>query len=122
MTQSEALQKLSGIREQAERIIKLFENDHVQSQTVPKAQELFRSLKENLHAEYKRMSTVRGEAALSHLESSFYKPAIEDAWANTQISGIRWNSRPNGRWLDELSSVSDYMGYWSSNLKEAVLK
>jgi hypothetical protein len=53
---------------------------------VHEAQELFRALKNKLQAEYKRMATGRGSAALSDVESRFYKPAIDDAWANTLLA------------------------------------
>ena len=112
------LQKMSTIREESDCILKLFVNGSVPQKDVQKAQELFRALKEQLHAEYKRMATVKGQASLSDFESRFYKPAVDDAWANTAIGRVRWNTRPDNNWHEALWSVSDYMRYWSKNLQD----
>ena len=121
MSKAEALQKMNAIQEESDRILKLFENGHVPQGKVHDAQELFRALKEKLQAEYRRMATGNGEAALSDVEARFYKPAIDDAWLNTIISGVRWNTRPDHRWHDVLLDVIDYMRHWSGNLKSAAV-
>ena len=119
MTEAEMIQELDAIRDESDRILNLFENGRVPHAKVPEAQELFRTLKEKLQTEYRRMATIRGEAALSDVEAHFYQPAIRDAWTNTLISSVRWNSRPDHRWHDALWSVSDYMGHWSGHLRSA---
>lgn len=119
MSRADVLRKLDEIRREVDDIVKLFENGFVPQGKVGQAQELFRLLKEKLQAEYKRMATASGQAALTDVESRFYKPAIDDAWANTEIGGVRWNTRPDRRWRDALGSVSDYMEYWRGNLEEA---
>ena len=110
MTEAEVLQKLDAIRGESDRILKLFENGIVPHAKVPEVQQLFRTLKEKLQAEYRRMATVRGEAALSEVEARCYKPAIDDAWANTVIGSVRWNSRPDRRWHDALWEVRAIWG------------
>lgn len=119
MNDAEVLEKLAAIRSEADAIMKLFENGRVPQASVQQAQALFRALKEKLQADYKRMATVRGEAALSEVERHFYKPAIDDAWANTVIGRVRWNTRPDHHWHDALWSVADYMGFWTSNVTNA---
>jgi hypothetical protein len=119
MGKADVLKQMSAIREVSDSILKLFENGHVQQRNVQEARELFRALKEKLQGEYKRMATGRGQAALSDVESRFYKPAIDDAWANTGISGVRWNNQPDHNWHDALWNVRDYMRYWSTNLERA---
>lgn len=121
MSKDAVLRKMDAIREESDRILGLFENGHVPQGKVHEAQELFRALKEKLKAEYKRMETVRSQAELSDVEARFYKPAIDDAWANTVIGGVRWNTRPNHHWHDALWNVSGYMRHWSGNLKGAAL-
>jgi hypothetical protein len=69
---------------------------------VAHSQELFRALKEKLEVEYKRMATGKGQATLSEVEANFYHPAINDAWANTVLGRVRWNSRPDREWHDAL--------------------
>jgi predicted house-cleaning noncanonical NTP pyrophosphatase (MazG superfamily) len=122
MNETEVLQKLDAIREEAEQIGKIVGNGRVTQAQVPYSQELFRELKKKLETEYKRMSTVKGEANLSDVEAYFYKPAIDDAWANTTIGRVRWNSRPDSSWHEVLSSVSDYMNYWGDQLKRPKVK
>lgn len=119
---ADVLQKLDTIRNEADRIMKLFENGRVPQARAAHAQESLRALKEKLQAEYKRMNTIKGEAALADIELRYYKPAIDDAWANTALGSVRWNSRPDNRWLDALWSVADYMSYWGGNLKSAAEK
>jgi hypothetical protein len=99
--------------------MRLFEDKRMPPEKLPEARESFRALKNKLDAEYKRMATIRGKAALSPIELRFYKPAIDDAWANTPIGRVRWNSRPNDEWTDALWNVADYMRHWSGNLRRA---
>jgi hypothetical protein len=82
------------------------------------AQEAFKDLKIYLEAEYRRMSTSRGEAFLSPLERDFYQPFIQDAWTNSGISSKRWNSDPRS-WKDALWSVSDYVIHWAGSVERA---
>jgi hypothetical protein len=117
MSEADVLQKLDAIRDESNRILKLFENGRVPQANVREAQELFRALKEKLQSEYKRMATVRGQAALTKVEAHSFKPAIDDAWANTDIASTRWNSRPDHRWHDALWNVRGYMEYWSEDLR-----
>lgn len=119
MTEAEVLQELDAIRDESDRILDLFEKHCVPHAKVPEARELFRTLKEKLEAEYKRMATVKCDVALSEVEAHFHKPAIEDAWANTGISSVRRNSRPDHRWHDALWSVRDYVAHWSSDLRSS---
>ena len=119
MSKADVLRRMDATREESDCILGLFENGHVPQGKVREAQELFRALKEKLQADYKHMATGRAQAELSDVEARFYKPAIDDAWANTMISGVRWNACPDHRWHDALWNVSGYMRYWSSNLKRA---
>jgi len=119
MNRAQILEKLEEIRGEAEQIMKLVNDrgDRVPADRVHEAQELMRALKEKLRGEYNRMATIKGEAALTDQERHFYLPAIADAWANTVVGPIRWNSRPNKDWYDALWSIEDYMGHWSGQLK-----
>jgi hypothetical protein len=100
----EVLKRLDGIQAESDRILALFDNGRVPQAKIREAQEMFRALKEKLHAEYKRMATSRGEGALSDVEARFYKPAIDDAWANTVIGNVRWNTYIR-HWGGHLRSV-----------------
>jgi hypothetical protein len=118
MTKADVLQRLDAIRDESDRILELFDNGRrVPDAKVPEARELFRALKESLQAEYKRMATVKGQAALSEVEARLYWPAIQDAWANTLVGSARWNSRPDRRWHDSLCNVSSSMRHWIGDLR-----
>ncbi|MCZ6541262.1 MAG: hypothetical protein O6704_06390 [Nitrospinae bacterium] len=111
-------QELLRFEEKVDRIVGFFDSrGHISRNAVAEVQSLFRELKEDLKSEYKSMDTIRGQASLSDIEDQFYQPAIRDAWANTRISSIPWNSQPNQQWCDVLIEVSDYMSYWRNNLK-----
>ncbi len=112
MTETEVLQKLDSIREESDQIVNLFVNDRIAQVQVAPAQERFRILKERLKAEYDRMNTAKGEAAMSEAERHFYQPAINDSLHNTGLSRLRWNSPPSKDWFDALCGVSSYMAYW----------
>lgn len=112
--------KLQQFEERVDLIVSFFDSrGHVTRNKVGEVQSLFRELKEDLKSECKLMDTIRGQASLSDVESQFYHPAIRDAWANTSISSIPWNSQPNQRWCDVLIEVNDYMSYWGNNLKNS---
>jgi hypothetical protein len=121
MTKDDVLKKMDVIENESDSILKLFENRRVPQGKVSEAQQLFGALKEKLEAEYKRMATGRGEAALSDVERRFYKPAIDDALTNSGISRIGSNTRPNHHWHDALWGVRDYMRHWGDNLKGAAV-
>jgi hypothetical protein len=118
-TPEEILNRLKKFGEDTEAIMHLFVNRRVPAAKVLEARERFRALKRELESEYRLMATVKGEAALSSVASAFYWPAIQDAWANSGISGVRWNTRPDGKWFDALYQVEFYMSYWADGLKRS---
>lgn len=110
--------KLQQLEERTDNIMAFFDSHgHVSRNKVADVQLLFKEFKEDLKSEYKCMDTIKGQASLSDVEAQFYRPAIGDAWANTRISSIPWNSQPTQRWRDVLADVGDYMRYWRSSLK-----
>ncbi len=58
-------------------------------------QQLVRSLKDELKAEYSRTQTSRSEQTMPATESAFYKPAIVDVWANNPQ--LAHSASPAGR-------------------------
>src|SRR5450759_4096144 len=110
-------QRFPDYHARVERILDLFDDRYrISRDRTEEAQSMFRVLKEDLQAEYKSMDTGTGQARLSAAERVFYHPAICDAWANTGVSSVRWDSRPDRRWHDALWSVGDYMKHWQSSL------
>jgi hypothetical protein len=120
MNAEEILSRLTEIEKQTTFIMNLFDkNTRMPQEKIEESQFLLQKLKEDLSIEYKRMGTVRGEKSLSQLEANFYHPAIRDAWANSCLSSLKWNSRPDGKWFSVLYDVSGYMSYWKENLLSA---
>jgi hypothetical protein len=85
-----------------------------------RATETFRSLKVDLEAEFRRMDTRSGQARLSEAEKAFYWPAILDAWADTAISSVRWNSPP-ARWHTALYEIGSSMRIHLSAIEDAAV-
>lgn len=63
------------------------------------AREKLRALKERLGAEHKRMSTVRGRAALNEVERAYYAPAVHEAHSHLMV---KTSSIPDERWSFDL--------------------
>jgi len=117
MTEKDIDQRLEKIEKESADIMGLFDNSgHIPAQYIDKAQVLFKNLKDALQSEYKRMDTVRFQSSMSEIESAFYHPAIRDSWANTGVSRVRWDSRPDSRWFSVLYDVHGYMRYWRDQL------
>jgi hypothetical protein len=110
---------LKQIEDEAAGIMQLLNNGRVPVGASREAQERLRALKELLDAEYCRMATIRGRDALSRVAAAFYWPAIQDAWANSGISGVRWNSRPGTKWSEVLYQVRFYAQYWAGSLERS---
>lgn len=80
------------------------------------AEGYFHELKEHVRAEYDRMKTVRGQAALSEAESAWYWPAVQEAWANS-LSPARFGR--DGKWRSYVIDAEDQIRWYISNLKDA---
>jgi hypothetical protein len=106
-----------GFQNSAETILSLFDGKNIPTEREAEARGLLRNLKSDLEAEYKRMSSGKGQRTLSEMERLVYYPAICDAWTNCGFSSLRWDSRADARWYDPIWSVSDYMKYWRNGLK-----
>jgi hypothetical protein len=113
--------KLQKWLQDSEAVMSLFPDDHdfMSTSNVPAAQNQLRVLKEELEWEYHRMETVKGQEGLSDVAKLFYWPAVQDAWANSGISAVKFNSRPNHKWFDALYQVRFSMGYWIDGLKRS---
>ena len=104
--------KLQTISDKANAILAMFEpGGYIKASVTSEAQYLFKNLKEELKEDYKRLSRHRRKRRVHDLEAQFLYPAIEDAWANTGFSSIRWDGRPNRKWSSALYDVKSYMGY-----------
>ena len=57
-----------------------------------RAQALLKSLKEDLGAEYRRMSTARGQEALNATEKAYYSGVIHQCFAEVHVAT---NTTPN---------------------------
>jgi hypothetical protein len=62
------------------------------------AREMYREIKDGLHAEYKRGATQRGAAAQTEAARSWYQHTVHGAWTQLQAPV---NSAPD-KWFSEL--------------------
>lgn len=70
-----------------------------------RAQSLMQAAKESLGADYKRMSTVSGEASLNPTEDAYLRPAVHEAFTHLRV---KWNSNPSSEWHSDLyEAISD---------------
>lgn len=63
------------------------------------AQALLKSLKGDLEAEYRKMSTVRGRQELTEIETAYYYPTIHQTFAEISVAT---NTIPDGKWHSNL--------------------
>jgi len=108
---------MDDMRQLSERILQLFERGQVPPAKRDEARQLFRLLKQQLETEYQDLVARREHGTLNDIEAGFYLPALQDAWVNTIIISLPWDSRPSDRWDSALSDVSYYMTHWSYALK-----
>jgi hypothetical protein len=93
-------------------------HETVAARRVQEARRLFRDLKVYLNAAYRKMDGGAAEARLSLLEQKYYRPFIADAWTESGISSVRWNSDPS-KWEGALSGVSRAVVWWSDSVNRA---
>jgi len=96
------IDRLRDLERRINEIIDLIGDRTLRGAEKQRAQELLRQLKDLFNAEHKRMSTARGEAALSQIERTCYAPVIAEA--KTRIS-VKTNSIPNHQWINDLHSA-----------------
>src|SRR3982750_915324 len=105
MTRQEISNRLERWHGEAERIMALFDSrgQRVEAKDQETAKVVFNGLKDELEAEYKRLSPLAVEETLSPDESAFYKPAVHEAFV--ALSHIRKNSTPDAGWFNALDDV-----------------
>jgi hypothetical protein len=117
MTKEEAVQRLRTLHENAERGLALLETELRSSAGRAEVQSIFQSLKSELKAEYKRMSSLRSQKNMEPSELYFFKPAIQEAWADTGISSLHSDAQPTERWKRPIEAVSAKIKYYLDQLE-----
>lgn len=64
-----------------------------------RAQELLRTLKEDLNGLHRNLDTVRGRQGMNRAEQAYLAPTIHEASATINV---KWNSIPSQEWYSEL--------------------
>jgi hypothetical protein len=76
-----------------------------------------KALKESIKAEYKRLKSEDRHHRLNDIEKHFYYPAIHESLG--EVSALRWDGIPNGRWHAKLYSSRTKIQYYVYALKNA---
>ena len=79
------------------------------------AEERLARMKEELRAEYKARSTVRGQREMSDIEKHFYYPAISEAYRRLRV---RTNSIPKFDWVHQLYDARSSISYYLADLRD----
>jgi hypothetical protein len=111
MTKQDFMARMDLWNEKAGAILFMFDDDSARIPTSrhAEAQEKLRKLKEELQAEYKRLSPEKVQEALTEEEKAFYMPAVQEAWS--KISSTRVDSQPDQDWYSALDDVQMAMQY-----------
>jgi hypothetical protein len=94
------IERLEAYNRRFEELLALLAGDlPLRGAAKDRAQVLLKALKEDLGAEYREMSTIRGQATLTDIERSCYAPVVHQAFADIHVAT---NSTPNEKWHSEL--------------------
>lgn len=119
MSESEmriCLAQLEALEAQIEAVATLFgDKQQLFGPEKHLAQEQLRVLKKMLDDEYRRTSTVRGQASLNPTAKAFYAPAVHEA--KTEIR-VKTSSKPDAQWIAELFEAAGTIRYYASGLRE----
>jgi hypothetical protein len=69
-------------------------------------------LKKEIRSEYKRMSPMSFQESIGAEEAAFYFTAIQEAWTDTGLSGLRTEGRPNTHWYPVLEAAKVKLQYY----------
>jgi|GEM_PF-4641646 len=89
--------------------MKLMVSPEARVKNKERIKEEYSSLKGDLKSEYERYKSNRSREAASDLESSYYIPAVDDAFLHMKA---KIGSPPNDELFSSAHDVSDYMSYW----------
>lgn len=64
-----------------------------------RAQELLRTLKEDMNSLHRSLDTVKARATMNAAEQAYLAPTIHEASATINV---KWNSNPSHQWYSEL--------------------
>lgn len=113
------IERLEAYDRRFEELLAMLQNMlPLRGEAKDRAQALLKSLKEDLGAEYRKMSTVRGQKELTEVERSCYAPVIHQAFADIHVAT---NSTPNDKWHSELYGAQISITYMLHELRRAEL-
>ncbi len=96
------VERLRTYEAQIQGILDLVAKSPLSQQDKVRAQAQLKVLKERLNADYRRGSTVSGQAELNDVERAFFHPAVHEAASTIRV---KWNSNPSSDWSSELYSA-----------------
>lgn len=109
------LKKLEAIKAQLEALEELMgEKPVLYGEERKRAQELLKTLKGTLRAEYRRTHMPSARNLLNTTEEHHYGPAIQQADCAIRV---KYNSIPNEQWFSEIYNARDTIEWFISGLK-----
>lgn len=104
MSEAERQDVIDRLKVYADRLKSLMDflgdKSHLSREEKAQAQELMKTLKEALEADYRKGASVRGREQMNEWEAAYFHGAVHEAYCEI---GARWNSDPiQSRWHGEL--------------------
>ena len=93
------IDRLKAYKKQFDDLLALLENLPLGRSDKIKAQQMLKTLKDNLKNDYKTGATIQGQQRMTEAERHYFHPAVHEAYAEIHV---RWNTVPNGQWLSQL--------------------
>jgi hypothetical protein len=119
LSRDEVVTRLRNLHVKSQRAIDLLEQDNLSAEAEAELRKLIPQLKAEISSEYKRMSPVAIQESMAPEESFFYRPAINEAWADTGLSGLRVEGRPKTHWYPILEAVNTKLHYYLHQLESS---
>jgi hypothetical protein len=110
------IDRLEAYKKRFDELLAMFEGKlPLRGEAKERARELLKSLKADLEAEHKKMSTQRGEAELTDIERSCYVSVIHQTFTDIHVTT---NSIPNDKWVGSLYGARINLTHMLHELRE----
>jgi len=118
MSKEEVLGRLRGLHQKSERAADLLSESNISAEAEAELRLLVPQLKNEIRTEYKRMSPMSFQESIGAEEAAFFL-AIQEAWADTGLSGLRIEGRPKTHWHPILEAVNAKLHYYLHELESS---
>ena len=118
MTRDDILNRLRELSNSSQRVLDLLEQGAIiTAQASAELRGIVPRLKRAIRAEYKRTSLISVQEKMSSEESSYYLPAIHEAYYGAGLSSLRAGTKPNEEWYWTIKAVNAKLKYYLDQLE-----